>query len=180
MADRVRLRKAEPVDQLPAAIKLTGPGVSGTIPFMAEEIVLTEMEKKQLRAMGWKDGDPVPNLSKVISTETQKKLLQLAKEEQQRFKDSPDRIPADVRPMKELPPVVKLESLSEEEQTKYKAIIAKAIEDKKNLDRLGVPSPPISNVPGISEAVNIAHQVTEDYFNEEAKPRQKAKPKEVA
>src|SRR5437763_1273955 len=38
------------------------PGLKGQIPYTASAVVLTASEEKTLKALGWKQGDPIPSL----------------------------------------------------------------------------------------------------------------------
>lgn len=74
MADLRRKQVAPPTDQLkPVDVNL--PGLRGQIPFKVSKMILTDAEKQVLKTQfGWKDGDPVPNLSEVIKAQVGKKL----------------------------------------------------------------------------------------------------------
>jgi len=143
-------KKAKQAD-MPAPRELNMPGIRGTIPFMPAEVVLTEYEKKQLKALGWKEGQPVPNISKAVSAE------------RERIMSEPSKIPENVKPAKR-PEIVDIKTLPPAKQEEIKATIRSMTESAA---RSGYNFKQASAIPGLNEAMAVAEKASEYSGSEE-------------
>jgi len=151
MADeKVNLRKTKPnraeVNELPRhTVDL--PGLKGDLPFMPGNIILTESEKRVLKEkFGWKEGDPVPNLSAV----TKAKIADMKTAPAPPFPEGMKGI----LDSNSMPETIQFDDLDANKQKE----IAEAIKRTPKVNPAS-DSPFIPRDPSISKAMSVAEQV---------------------
>lgn len=143
--------KSSGLKDLPPAQTVDMPGVKGTLPFAPGRLILTEYEKRQLKALGWKEGDPIPNISKAVAAA------------QKEIEEEPDELPPDIKRMTGPPKIVDIETLPKAKQEEIRSIMATATEQYKRYKPMQA-----SQIPGMNEAMAVAKQV-EDKEDDEIK-----------
>jgi hypothetical protein len=163
------LRRKQPTPVPPGQLQpreMNLPGLRGQIPFSVGNMILTEAEKQLLKTQfGWKEGDPVPNLSQVVQAEVGKKLSpeesaararELEALQQQTKETAPAKYEAGTPDFKP-PEVLTVENLSPEKRKEIEESIRdmrkQVEEDGKNRDK---EVPFIPRDPSIAKAQLIA------------------------
>jgi hypothetical protein len=168
MADLRRKQPApaeRPVEP-PARRTVNMPRLKGTIPFDRADIILTEAEKKFLKEqVGWKEGDPIPQLSKVIKAEVDGKLVKVGTDRSELLKGiktlPPDTYPEDT-PNFQPPAVIAVENLSPEKRQEIEDAI-KAMKQHTTDTKAAGNLPFIPRDPSIGQAATTAQQQNAEY-----------------
>ena len=136
--------------EMPKPAYIKGPGFEGTLPFMPAEVILTDVEKRQLKSVGWKEGDPIPNLTALVA------------EERERILSEPEEIPSHIKGLKKKPEVVSIDSLPPEGKERIKKILQKATQDlkKRVAPEDDIPDTLDTSIPGLVEALEVAKKAT--------------------
>jgi hypothetical protein len=167
------LRRKQPTtipDQLkPKEVNL--PGLRGQIPFKVSNMILTDAEKQVLKSQfNWKEGDPIPDLSKIIKAkvgdklpteEAAKRAQEIERFQQQTKETPPAGYPEGTRDF-EPPSVIAVENLTpakrreiEEAIQSMKQQVLTAEQNKKE------EMPFIPRDPSIANAMAVAAQQAE-------------------
>lgn len=112
---KIDLRK-QPTDQLPKAER-TAPGITGKLPFSVGSVVLTPGERAELQKVGWKEGDPIPNLSEMWNGE-------IAKDKQALKEAPPASYDEATTPKPKIPAAVSIESLPPDKRREIEEAVA--------------------------------------------------------
>lgn len=123
MSEKINLRKkqVEPPAALPQAARVV-PGITGKIPFQVGNLVLTDLEKRELTKVGWKEGDPIPNLSEHVATA-------LAAEQAKEKKVAPAAYDETTTPTPKIPEAVSIESLPPQKRKEIEEAIVRMREE---------------------------------------------------
>lgn len=170
MADLRRKQPTTIPDQLkPKEVNL--PGLRGQIPFKVSNMILTDAEKQVLKSQfNWKEGDPIPDLSKIIKAkvgdklpteEAAKRAQEIERFQQQTKETPPAGYPEGTRDF-EPPSVIAVENLTpakrreiEEAIQSMKQQVLTAEQNKKE------EMPFIPRDPSIANAMAVAAQQAE-------------------
>jgi hypothetical protein len=163
------LKKLKPTE-VPKPAFIKGDGFEGTLPFLPAQVVLSESEKRQLRAVGWKDGDPIPNLSAVVANalEAERSAVQNEKEE----------IPPGIERLKKKSEIISIDDLPEEGKERIKNILRKATEQVSRPPAARRQAAADENVntaiPGLLDALKAAQKAVDPVAEDAVvKPRAK-------
>jgi hypothetical protein len=90
------------------------PGVKGTLPLRAGEVILTPDEEQKLRKLGWKPGDPLPG-------DLPAKIAAIQKEIKKEVEETLPNVPKTFKP--HIPETVDIESLSAEKRKEIESYL---------------------------------------------------------
>jgi hypothetical protein len=161
MADLRRKQQPQPAERTiepPARRTVNMPGLKGTIPFNPANMILTEAEKKVLKErFGWKEGDPIPQLSKIIKAEVDGKLVTVGADRDEILRgvkgSAPATYPEDT-PDFQPPEVISIDNLPPEKRQEIEDSIRNMRQQAANPDQEQF----IPRDPNIGNAMALAQQ----------------------
>jgi hypothetical protein len=162
----LRRKQSVPPPPEPLAVQTVNlPGLKGQIPFSTSKMILTEAEKKVLKEQfGWKEGDPIPNLSQIIQAEAGKKLnpqeIEARTKEiealQAKIKNTPpEDYPEGTQSLKQ-PEIISIENLAPEKRKEIEDSIREMKRLSEEESKKPTEQPFVPNDPSIAKANLIA------------------------